>query len=59
MDALKGWMQQPFTDKQVEPNSRLGQAFNYVLKRWAALTGFLRIAGNWCSLGLPSRFRQA
>ncbi|MGB5831484.1 MAG: IS66 family transposase, partial [Thiohalocapsa sp.] len=45
MDALKGWMQQQFTDKQVEPNSRLGQAFNYMLKRWEALTGFLRIPG--------------
>ena len=44
-DALKGWMEQQFADKQVEPNSRLGQAFNYMLKRWAPLTGFLRIAG--------------
>ncbi len=45
MDALKGWMQQQFADKQVEPNSRLGQALNYMLKRWQALTGFLRIPG--------------
>jgi transposase len=45
MDALKGWMQQQLTDKQVEPNSRLGQAYNYMLKRWEALTGFLRIPG--------------
>jgi len=45
MDALKGWMEQQFTAKQVEPNSRLGQAFNYMLKRWAALTGFLRLPG--------------
>jgi transposase len=45
MDALKGWMEQQFADKQVEPNSRLGQAFNYMLKRWAALRGFLRIPG--------------
>ncbi len=45
MDALKGWMEQQFADKQVEPNSRLGQALNYMLKRWQALTGFLRIAG--------------
>ena len=45
MDALKGWMAQQFADKQVEPNSRLGQAFNYLLKRWEALTGFLRIPG--------------
>jgi hypothetical protein len=45
MDALKGWMEQQLTDKQVEPNSRLGQALNYMLKRWEALTGFLRIPG--------------
>ncbi len=45
MDALKGWMEQQLADQQVEPNSRLGQAFNYMLKRWAALTGFLRIPG--------------
>ena len=45
MDALKGWMEQQFTDQQVEPNSRLGQAFNDMLKRWAALTGFLRLPG--------------
>jgi transposase len=45
MDALKGWMQQQLTDKQVEPNSRLGQAYNYMLKHWEPLTGFLRIPG--------------
>ena len=45
MDALKGWMQQQLADKQVEPNSRLGQAYNYMLKRWEPLTGFLRIPG--------------
>jgi transposase len=45
MDALKGWMEQQFADKQVEPNSRLGQALNYMLKRWQALTGFVRIPG--------------
>jgi transposase len=45
MDALKDWMEQQLEDKQVEPNSRLGQAFNYLLKRWAALTGFVRIPG--------------
>lgn len=45
MASLKRWMQLQFDEKQVEPNSRLGQAFNYMLKRWAALTGFLRIPG--------------
>lgn len=45
MAHLKRWMAQQFDDKQVEPNSRLGQAFNYMLKRWVELTGFLRIPG--------------
>ncbi len=45
MAALKAWMEQQVADHQVEPNSRLGQAFNYMLKRWAALTGFLRLPG--------------
>ncbi|MGB5831667.1 MAG: transposase [Thiohalocapsa sp.] len=54
-DALKGWMEQQFAGKQVEPNSRLGQAFNDMLKRWQALTGFLRIPGAplWITI-LPS-----
>jgi transposase len=45
MDALKGWMEQQLDDKHVEPNSRRGQAFNDMRKRWAALRGFLRIPG--------------
>lgn len=45
MAGLKAWMEQQVADHQVEPNSRLGQAFNYMLKRWAALTGFLRLPG--------------
>ncbi|MFC1643228.1 transposase [Myxococcota bacterium] len=31
--------------KKVEPNSGLGEAINYMLKRWHRLTLFLRIAG--------------
>lgn len=38
MHALKGWIEQQLADQQIEPNSRMGQAFNYVLKRWAAPT---------------------
>lgn len=45
MEALKGWMEQQLADRQVEPNSRLGGAFNYLLKRWTALTQFLHIPG--------------
>ena len=45
MDALKAWMQQQIAERRVEPNSRLGGAFDYLLKRWAALTRFLEIPG--------------
>ncbi len=45
MDGLKAWMAQQFEDKQVEPNSRLGGAFQYLLKRWDSLTRFLEVPG--------------
>jgi hypothetical protein len=45
MAELKTWMEQQIEDKQVEPNSRLGGAFDYLLKRWEALTRFLHIPG--------------
>lgn len=45
MDDLKEWLQRQFDDKLVEPNSALGEAINYLLKRWEPLTLFLRKAG--------------
>jgi hypothetical protein len=45
MNALKAWMEQQLEDKQVEPNSRLGGAFDYLIKRWEALTRFLHLPG--------------
>jgi len=43
---LKEWMlAQQQEDKTVEPNSGLGQAMNYMLKRWEAFTLFLRVPG--------------
>ncbi len=45
MDDLKAWLQQQFDDKLVEPNSALGEAINYLLRRWDSLTLFLRKAG--------------
>jgi transposase len=45
MDDLQQWMGQPLEHKRVEPNSGLGQAINYMLKHWTALTLFLRQAG--------------
>jgi hypothetical protein len=45
MDDLKPWLQRQFDEKLVEPNSALGEAINYLLKRWDSLTLFLRKAG--------------
>ncbi|MEN8176406.1 MAG: IS66 family transposase, partial [Pseudomonadota bacterium] len=45
MKDLKTWMEQQIKDHQVEPNSRLGGAFDYLLKRWVALTRFLEVSG--------------
>ncbi len=45
MDELKTWMQKQFDERCVEPNSRLGGAFNYLLKRWDSLTRFLQVPG--------------
>ena len=45
MEDLKAWMEQQIEERLVEPNSRLGGAFDYLLKRWDALTRFLEIAG--------------
>ena len=38
-------MEQQIEDHQVEPNSRLGGAYDYLLKRWDALTRFLKVPG--------------
>ena len=45
MDHLKAWLGRQFDEKFVEPNSALGEAINYLLKRWDSLTLFLREAG--------------
>jgi hypothetical protein len=45
MDDLHAWLQRQFDGKLVEPNSALGEAINYLLKRWDPLTLFLRKAG--------------
>lgn len=45
MDELKAWCEQKLDSHEVEPNSGLGQAFNYMLKRWERLTLFLREPG--------------
>jgi hypothetical protein len=45
MDNLQQWLQRQFDEKLVEPNSALGEAIHYLLKRWDSLTLFLRKAG--------------
>jgi transposase len=45
VDSLKEWLERQFDDKLIEPNSALGEAINYLLKRWDPLTLFLRKAG--------------
>ncbi len=45
MDALYTWFETQFAEKRVEPNSGLGEAITYCLKRWDRLTLFLREPG--------------
>jgi hypothetical protein len=45
MDQLQLWLEELLEKKKVEPNSGLGKACNYSLKRWQELTLFLRQAG--------------
>jgi len=45
MDALHAWFLAQFAEKKVEPNSGLGEAISYCLKRWDRLTLFLQQAG--------------
>lgn len=43
MASLEAWMNEQLDEKQIEPNSGLGQAFDYLLRRWDKLTLFLRV----------------
>ncbi len=45
LDQLQQWLQTQLDQKKVEPNSGLGQAIHYMLKRWAPLTRFLVVPG--------------
>jgi len=45
LDQLHQWMTDQIEQKRVEPNSGLGQAIQYMLKRWERLTRFLKIPG--------------
>jgi hypothetical protein len=45
MTALHDWMVEELEGHKVEPNSGLGQAIAYSLKRWKKLTRFLEVPG--------------
>lgn len=45
LEKLRGWLNVQIEEKKVEPNSGLGIAFKYMLKRWEWLTLFLRVSG--------------
>jgi len=45
MDDLEKWLDEQINDKKVEPNSGLGEAIQYMQKRWEKLTRFLIVAG--------------
>jgi len=63
MAELQRWMLAEFDEKRVEPNSGLGDAFQYLLKRWDKLTLFLRVPGapldnNICERALKMAIRH-
>ncbi len=63
MQELHQWMNDQFTQKKVEPNSGLGAAYRYMLKRWDKLTLFLSRAeapldNNICERALKKAIRH-
>lgn len=45
LDDLSEWFDKQFEDKNIEPNSSLGGAINYMTERWEKLTLFLKVPG--------------
>jgi transposase len=45
MEQLKHWLDEQFEDRNVEPNSSLGNAFQYLRTHWQTLTRFLEVPG--------------
>jgi transposase len=45
MEALREWIEKQFEEKNVEPNSGLGKALQYMRNHWPKLTGFLSVPG--------------
>ncbi len=45
MEELELWLDEQLEQKNVEPNSSLGNAIYYMLNHWEELTTFLRVSG--------------
>ena len=63
MEELRIWLVEQFDQRRVEPNSALGGAMTYLLKRWEKLTLFLRMPGapldnNICERALKKAIRN-
>ncbi len=63
MAELETWLKAELDEKRVEPNSGLGDAFRYLLKRWDKLTLFLRVPdapleNNICERALKMAIRH-
>jgi transposase len=63
MEELHIWLVRQFDERRVEPNSALGGAISYLLKRWEKLTLFLRVPGapldnNVCERALKKAIRH-
>jgi transposase len=63
MQELHTWMLAELEQKRVEPNSELGKAYRYMLKRWEKLTLFLHRPGvpldnNICEMTLKMAIRH-
>jgi transposase len=63
MAELERWMRAEIDEHRVEPNSGLGQALQYLLKRWTRLTLFLRVPrapldNNVCERALKMAIRH-
>jgi hypothetical protein len=63
MEDLHLWLKEQIDNRKVEPNSSLGKAFSYMLKRWEKLTLFLRVPNapldnNICERALKMAIRH-
>jgi transposase len=63
MDELKSWMETQLDEKKIEPNSGMGKAIQYMLKRWERFTLFLKVPGapldnNICERALKMAIRH-